>query len=229
MSSNQWGRSQGDESQGDTPQWPSTPQPPEYGQGVAENADKADPTSEFPEVGASSSWGSAPVASAPEKKRRGGRILGAVVVVLALLIGAGVASYFFWLRPAWQDGDATIADQFPSLVSDRQNGEGWEELSCEHRDPAEDQQARIVCSDDDVSLVIIDFGEESVRDSYVPSTGRTTMESDRCSVDIAEVSGNDNPTQAVIPTDEGARQYGLLLSAEDADDVEELLTAIPVC
>ncbi|MGP5928291.1 hypothetical protein [Corynebacterium glyciniphilum] len=169
----------------------------------------------------------------PRTRRRTGRKRGskstvvavvavAVVVVLALVVG--VVAYLLVLRPAWGGGEGELAARYPEVVSDRENGDGWRGLSCEGRDPGNGQEARIVCADGSLSLVVAEFVDEETRETQVPSEGRETLSNGDCTVQTVDVPGNENPTYAMIPVDGGAD--ALLLSGQGAAD---LITLVPVC
>ena len=166
----------------------------------------------------------------PRTRRRTGRKPGskstvvavAVAVVLALVVG--VVAYLFALRPAWGGGEGELAARYPEVVSDRENGDGWRGLSCEGRDPGNGQEARIVCADGSLSLVVAEFVDEETRETQVPSEGRETLSNGDCTVQTVDVPGNENPTYAMIPVDGGAD--ALLLSGQGAAD---LITLVPVC
>lgn len=172
----------------------------------------------------------------PEPPRRGRRtgskpgsksmVVGVVTVVGAVVLAlvAGVVAYLFVLRPAWGGAEGELAARYPEVVSDRENGDGWRGLSCEGRDPGNGQEARIVCADGSLSLVVAEFVDEETRGAQVPSEGRETLSNGDCTVQTVDVPGNENPTYAMIPVDGGAD--ALLLSGQDAAD---LITSVPVC
>lgn len=222
MTNSQWGR-------------PDPPEPPSIGHHADEAAQRAPETGEIPVASGAgwSSWGDGTVTRAPapapaqRSRKTRGTVVGVLVVVLVVVLAAAVASYLYLLRPAWDDGDAQLAERYPALVSDRENGEGWRGMNCSAREADDGQNNRIVCADDSMSLVIVEFAGTDARDSGIPADGRETLSNGNCTVQTVEVPGNEHPTYAVAPLEPAElADDALLLSGQDAADV---VTTVPVC
>ena len=142
-------------------------------------------------------------------------VVASLATLLVLLLVAAAAAWFLVLRPSWSDADAAIADAFPGIVSDRENGSGWKGLTCESREPSEGQDARIVCASDSASVVIADYGSRENRDSRVSLTDAEGLGNDECTIASAEIPGSERPTYALLPEGE-LEPFALLISSANA-------------
>lgn len=166
-----------------------------------------------------------PSPQAPRRARTGPIIVAALATVLVIVLVAGAALWSFVLRPAWSDKDARIAEAFPSVVSSRENGKGWNDLVCGSREPSDGQQARITCTNDDVSVVIADYGDVENRDEHVSIGEHETLEVDDCRVASAEVPNNEHSTYVMNPVDNNDR-FAILFSSDNAK-TDRL--SLPIC
>ena len=181
-------------------------------------------------------WAAAPspAASGASVRRNAARTPVVVLGVLALLAVVGVGGFLGYrhvVTPAWDADDARIVNAFPSLLPERQGQSGWQGMTCDSGEPRGEEQARVTCRGDGLTMAVVDFGGEDVRASYVPAEGSAPFEYDGCrirTVDAAETGG----AMSVFPESADRTRYAMLLTGEAVDEASSALDVIqgmPVC
>ncbi|HIW90730.1 MAG TPA: serine/threonine protein kinase [Candidatus Corynebacterium avicola] len=173
-----------------------------------------------------------PERPAPEKPpRRGtGRKIGVLVTVVLLIAGIGllgVLGYRQVMYPGWNARDSNLVDAFPELLPERQKQDGWRSMSCSGREPNGDEKARVVCADSSMTLVVVDFGDNATRQSYV-NAGGTRMDYNGCLINVEE----DDDEIRVYPEDEEKSRYAMIMAGSDveaAESARDVMGDIPVC
>lgn len=162
----------------------------------------------------------------PKKKRGWVTTLMTVLAVILLVGGlAGLGVYRFLMTPDWKGAEESVARIFPDVVSERQNLQGWRDLTCRSAEPEQGQLARIVCADSDLFVAVSDYGSRNNREDHVNTEGGELLRRADCEALSVEVKGNQRPSWSVLPT--GARsQYAVLVSSLNAktDRLE-----VPIC
>lgn len=162
---------------------------------------------------------------APKRGKVGPIVVAALATVLVLVLVAGAALWALVLRPIWSTEDAVIADAFPNVVSSRENGSGWKDLTCSSRTPSDGQLARITCANSAVSVVLADYGDGENRDSHIPLGEHETLSVEECQIASAEVAGNERSTYLMNPVDNNDR-FAILLSSDNAKSDR---LSLPLC
>ncbi|MGP9724042.1 serine/threonine-protein kinase [Corynebacterium sp. AOP40-9SA-29] len=182
------------------------------------------------------SWAPAPAAAASgaSGRRSASRTPVVVLGVLALLVVLGVGGFLGYRHiatPAWDANDARIVNAFPKLLPDRQGESGWQGMTCNSSDARGEEDARVTCRGDGLTMAVVDFGSEDVRAAYIPTTGAEPFEYDGCrirTVEAAETGG----AMSVFPQSADRTRYAMLLTGETVDDAASALDVIqgmPVC
>lgn len=156
-------------------------------------------------------------------------VLGAVAVGLTATLGA-IGFYIVQSSP-WGEKESVIASAFPQIVPTNQDSTGWADLTCSTGTAAGDEQGRIICSSQDLSITLVDFGTEDKRDeafigdySKLWSVGSCEVES--TTLDFSDAGdGESTPRIGVAPLNE-KQQFGVILEGPVAAD---RFTSIPFC
>lgn len=194
------------------------PQPPQYRQAPPEQNHQQGYQQGYSQNYQPEQQGTAP------KKSNTSKILGGLIAVLviALLVMAGV--WYFVLNPSWDEDHKNVHAAYPELISSRENGKGFNDYKCQVGKPDRDQNAKILCGDENTVISIVEFDSAEDRAKYLPTEDRTTLDNGTCAVESAEVTGNDKPTYALWSAEEN--QIAILVSGDDAENKR---LELPLC
>ncbi|MEY8566007.1 serine/threonine-protein kinase [Corynebacteriaceae bacterium 7-707] len=158
-----------------------------------------------------------------------------VLLTVLALVGAlavlGFVGYRQFLTPGWEPSDARIVGAFPDLLPERQGQEGWRGMTCEGGEPRGEEDARVSCHGDGLTMAVVDFGSEDVRSAYVPADGVQQLEADGCRIRVAAPSDSGG-AMGVFPETGDRTRYAMLLTGSPVDtasSVTDVVGNIPVC
>jgi hypothetical protein len=157
--------------------------------------------------------------------------LAAVLTIVGALAILGFVGYRQFLTPGWDAGDARIVAAFPDLLPDRQGQHGWRGMTCEGGAPRGEEEARVSCHGVDLTMAVVDFGDEDVRAAYVPADGVQDLEADGCRIRVAAATGTGG-AMSVFPETGDRTRYAMLLTGttvDSASTVTDVVGDIPVC
>ncbi|MGP5561543.1 serine/threonine-protein kinase [Corynebacterium casei] len=149
-------------------------------------------------------------------------------LAVGLLVILGAIGTFAFLNPAWQEPESAIADAFPKIISDKPDSPGWAGLECSAGVAGENEQARIVCSDSDLSITFADFGSQEDRDNSLDGAERKHWEVGTCEVatlNLGTDAENSEDRIAVAPMND-KEEFGIYLEGSQAKDRFQTL---PLC
>lgn len=184
-------------------------------------------------------WGTAPAPVPPSSgaprsgapRWRTPVALGAVLTIVGALAVLGFVGYRQFLTPGWDARDARIVAAFPDLLPERQGQHGWRGMTCESGEPRGEEGARVNCHGDDLTMAVVDFGDEDVRASYVPVDGVRDLEADGCRIRVAPATGT-GAAMGVFPETGDRTRYAMLLTGTTVDSAStatDVVGDIPVC
>lgn len=167
--------------------------------------------------------------------RRRGTVRMLSLLVALVLIGVtvvlGVVGYRQFATSQWEAVDARIVAAFPDLLPERQGQSGWRGMTCESSEPRGEEDARVTCRDDGLTMAVVDFGSEQTRSAYVPSQGVQQLEADGCRISVVAASGTGE-AMSVFPESAARNNYAMLLTGETVDSASsplDVVGSIPVC
>lgn len=143
----------------------------------------------------------------------------------AILIAIGV---FAVMNSPWQDPESDIADAFPKVISTKQGASGWAGLKCSTGVTEGDEQARIVCSDDDMQISFAKYGTQEERDGALDGSDRKLWKGGTCEVATTALETNDEGTEnriGVTLVDEKP-EFGIII---DGSEIMDRFQKIPFC
>lgn len=153
-------------------------------------------------------------------------ILGAVAAGLVTTLGA-IGFYIVQSSP-WSEPEFSIAEAFPRIVSDSQDSAGWAGLTCSPGDAVGDERGRIICADQDLSIILASFGSEEKRDDALTGVDKKLWTVGSCEVASMELETNADSSEtriAVTPVN-SKREFGIIM---EGSDVMDRFTSVPFC
>ncbi|WP_312977905.1 serine/threonine-protein kinase [Corynebacterium sp.] len=155
----------------------------------------------------------------------------AVVAVVGALGVLGFVGYRQFMTPGWEASDARIVNAFPDLLPQRQGQEGWRDMTCDGGDPQGEEEARVTCHGDGLTMAVVDFGSEETRSAYVPASGAEQLEADGCRIRVA-APAESGGAMSVFPETGDRTRYAMLLTGapvDSASSATDVVGNIPVC
>ncbi|MDK8796893.1 hypothetical protein QP994_03225 [Corynebacterium sp. MSK044] len=153
----------------------------------------------------------------PKKKSKGLTWL-LVFVILLLLGGIGAGGWWLWNNQGedWNAQEQKMADTFPRIISEKSGQRGWLNMKCQSQSPEDGQKARIRCSDQDLGVSIIDYGDEQTRDSQLPDGDAEVIGNEKCSARSYKMEDVTPPAYRIVPEGEDA-QYLFVVNGGEAE------------
>lgn len=141
-----------------------------------------------------------------------------VFMILLLLGGIGAGGWWLWDNQGegWNAQEQEMADTFPRIISEKSGQRGWLNMKCESQTPEDGQKARIRCSDKDLGVSIIDYGDEKTRDGLLPEGDTEVIGNEKCSARSYKMEDVTPPAYRIAPEGEDA-QYLLVVNGAEAE------------
>ncbi|WP_342318411.1 hypothetical protein [Corynebacterium mayonis] len=141
----------------------------------------------------------------------------AVLLALLLLLGSGL---WWWINErgqAWEGEHAALKEAYPELISSRDGGKGWQDLTCHTVEPEQNQTAKIRCAGESLGVSIAKYVSEQDRDAGLPGKAEgVALGSGSCMINSFEVPGVTPPAFVMAPEDR--TDVRILINGANAED-----------
>ena len=153
-----------------------------------------------------------------EQKKSSGKTWALVIAILLVLAGIGAGGWWLWDNQGedWNGKEQEMADTFPQIISEKSGQRGWLNMKCESLQPGDGQEARIRCSDKDLGVSIMDYGDEQKRDAQLPEGDGEVIGNEQCSARSYKMEGVTPPAYRIAPEGQDSK-YLLVVNGGESE------------